>query len=187
MARKKPARPSKQSKPLDLDRVGVVPTRKQAAALIEVTEKALGNWANEEWFPADAVKTDSRGKRCNWNVIKILTARDRNGRSGSEPSERVKIQIEREKERLEQDRMRTARERREHEEELGNILDRAEYTLFVREHISVARDGMLALPKDLARLAEGQRLKKKMIEEGTKIVEKHLNRLAKALAKGPSE
>ncbi len=65
--------------------ISIVPTRKQAAALLGITERALADWVKEPWFPRAAVGQDGRGNNRNWDVAAIRRARDVAGRKGSDP------------------------------------------------------------------------------------------------------
>lgn len=122
-------------------------TRKAAAAALGITPRQLGEWALEPWFPADAVETDARGTRCNWDVAAIRDARDAMGRKGSDLSATQKaLKLKSDHEKLKQLEIKTRREEREEQLAQGNILPRDELTLTLRELITMTRDRLLTEP-----------------------------------------
>ena len=62
----------------------MVPTRIQAAAALGISERQLGNWANEFWFPAGG-HTDE-----GWNLDLIRAVIHVMGRKGSKQREERK-------------------------------------------------------------------------------------------------
>jgi len=69
--------------------------RKQAATALGITDRQLGNWSKEDWFPAAGRSGDQ------WHVSAIRRARDEQGRKGSpQNSRREEIRDKREQAKL---------------------------------------------------------------------------------------
>lgn len=165
-----------KSKPTtdELLAAGTIRQRKTAALFLGITDRQLGNWTGEAWFPEGGRTADG------WNIPAILQARDSAGRKGSaESAEARALQTEKARQELLQQTMKTERMQREAAEAEGNILDRAEFEIAIAELVTVARDRLRSLPKDLARLAGTAKLRDKLITEGARIVDKILGDLAR--------
>lgn len=158
-----------------------VPTRKAAAALLGITPRQLGDWAQEPWFPPDAVQTDARGTRIHWNVPLIREARDAMGRKGSDLSGTQKaIKLKSDHEKLRQLEIKTRREEREEQLAQGNILPRDELTLTLRELITMTRDRLLTEPaREIAKDFPKQR--RRIFDTCERAIAKILNDFARQL------
>jgi hypothetical protein len=79
-------------------------------------------------------------------------------------------------------------ERQEREEELakGNLIPRDEYELAMIEHITIARDQILTLPKLLARIVP-KRYHKKLLSEGDRKIRNVLEQLSKGFERIKTE
>jgi hypothetical protein len=132
----------------------LVPTRKLAALLLGVTPPALSLWTKQDWFDP-AWKTKVGADDC-YNIVAIHKAVAEQGRKGS-PQSDLSQQIRTETNQEKRDIIRREREERQiqRDERRGNILPRDEYTFAIRETIIVARDHLMAIPKQLVRLVTG--------------------------------
>ena len=163
MARKKRATPP----------TGIVSSRNDAASLLGITPRVLGDWAKEPWFPADG-KTPA-----GWNVPLIRKARDTYGRKGSEQSEKaIKLKLDLNAQKLRRETTRADKEERDQQVAQGNLIPRDEYELAMIEQITMARDQILTLPKLLARIMP-KKFHKKLISEGDRKIRNVLEQLAK--------
>ncbi|MBW3540761.1 MAG: hypothetical protein KY476_10860 [Planctomycetes bacterium] len=165
----------------------IVRTRKSAAKALGVTERTLATWPRESWWPADAVEKDARGRRTNWNLTKIRAAIEGHGRKGSGKSKlATRIKLAQERQKLKRMRIATRREERQDLIDSGKLLPREEYTAFLSECVTVCRDQILALPKHLAKLVTGKKLRGKLQVEGDVLVRRALDALADAITKPPA-
>lgn len=133
----------------------IVPTRKEAARRLGITERALCDWVKDPSFPAGAVGKDARGHNRDWNLPAIQAWRDAMGRKGSEPEddERARAAHLRKVEAEAAIKEADARDRERKEQvALGNLLPRDEYEAALIEIITVTRDRLLTLPGRLAKL-----------------------------------
>ena len=152
-----------------------VRTRKAAAKILGVTDRQLGNWVNEPWFPKDGKTADG------WNVVAIAESRDAAGLKGSPESGRlIQIKTERAELALRRDSVRTQREEREEEVARGDILPRGEMTIAHVEATTRARDRLLSeIPRELAKRFPERR--KKIFDVSTEVVATCLEQLARDL------
>jgi len=166
-------------------------TRKDAAKQLGVEPQTLAEWFRKPatWFPLDAVRKDSSGRAIDWDVDRIAAARQTAKGSDDKKLAKQKQQLDLAvlAEKLKQQQVETKRKQREDAMAEGNILARDEWTLFAVESVNIARDQLKDVPKQLARLIDGEELQQKMIDEGTRIVAGILARLAKTLDQGPNE
>jgi hypothetical protein len=166
-------------------------SRKDCAAALGVTPQTLAEFWKKPaaWFPLSAVSTDARGRAIDWDVERIQAAR-KTATAGNENAlaqKRQQIEVAIKAEQLKKHQLTTRDLQRDHDLAEGNILTRDEYTLFSREVITIARDQIKDIPKQLARLADGEALQNKMINEGTRLVAGILKRLAESLNDGPRD
>lgn len=166
-------------------------TRKQCAKALGVEPQTLAEWWKKPagWFPVSAVRTDARGRAIDWDIDRIVAARKTSTGDNDQAlaKKRQQIELAIKAEQLKKHQLSTREAQRDHDLAEGNILTRDEYTLFCREAITVARDQIKDIPKQLARLADGEELQKKMINEGTRLVSGILQRLAESLNEGPRD
>lgn len=166
-------------------------TRKDAAKQIGVEPQTLAEWYKKpaKWFPFDAVRTDSKGRAVDWDVDRIIAAR----RTASAADDQVlakqlqQVKVADAAETLKQKQAKTRKILRDEQLEEGNILPRDEWTLFAVESVNIARDQLKDVPKQLARLIDGEEMQMKFLEEGTRLIVGILARLAKTLEEGPNE
>lgn len=100
--------------------------RKQAASALGVSDRQLGNWRKESWFPADAVSGNQ------WDVERIRRARDDHGRKGSQASnlsQQLSLAIK--SEQLRQERVNSRRLEMVLEKDEGKLIPREAFETFV--------------------------------------------------------
>jgi len=157
-------------------------TRKAAAAALGVTARQLGDWVHEPWFPADAVETDARGTRCNWDVAAIREARDAMGRKGSDLSGAQKaIKLKSDHEKLRQLEIKTREMEHDEAQRKGNILPRDELTLTLRELITLTRDRLLTEPPREIAKDLGPKHRRRIFDTCERVVGKILHDFARQL------
>lgn len=108
--------------------------RKEAAAALGVTDRQLGNWRHEDWFPADAVSGNQ------WDAEKIRRARDGVGRKGSDASnlsQQLTLAIK--SEQLRQERVASRRAEMVLAKEEGKLILRDAFETFVVAVLSQLR------------------------------------------------
>ena len=133
----------------------IVPTQKEAAAALGVTVRQLRNWLSEPWFPANG-----RGEG-GYDVDAIRTARDAEGRKGSEQSEtRNKIRDARAAEQLKRERLRTRREELELQRDEGTLIPRDGVEVFASAFLTEFGDWCDQLPTFIARLVPAKAKKR---------------------------
>lgn len=161
-----------------------------------VTRQAIQQHARSAapWFPKGAIATDKQGKlRVKSGgggriVAAFLEYRGESssgrqaGMAASDAHHKLRAALTAEKVR--QAQIETRRMQRLEAIAEGNILPRDEYTLFVRECISLSRDQFANLPKQLSALVS-KRDRVKLRDEGHRIVCRILDDLAARLAAGP--
>ena len=159
---------------------GIVPTRKLAARFLGVTPPALSLWAKQDWFDPDW--RTKVGKDDCYNIVAIGEARTQQGRKGSPQSELAQ-QIRTETNQKKLDIIRRERDERQIQldERRGNILPHDEYRFAIRETIIVARDHLMAIPKQLARLVTAKKERKRLLTKADRIIRKILTELANTL------
>ena len=166
-------------------------SRKDAAKQLGVEPQTLYEWWKKPatWFPLDAVRLDSRGRAFDWDVARIASARQtaKSKQSDETAAATQKLNLAEKAEKLKQLQLKTKQIQREDALAEGNILARDEWTLFAAESINVARDQLKDVPKQLARLIDGDELQRKMIDEGTRLIAGILDRLADTLEEGPAD
>ena len=165
----------------------VVATRREAAAKLDITERSLADWARQPWFPKDAVEIGPDGRRRNWNVAQIRSARNNAGRKGSDQSERSQLLTEQIKqEQLESLRLKNERARLEHAINSGNVLQRDVAELSVVEAITITRDRLGGIAKELCRCVP-RKFHAVLRAEGTKIVRSILDDFARLMTRSLDE
>lgn len=108
--------------------------RKQAASALGVTDRQLGNWRKESWFPADAVSGNQ------WDVKKIERARDEHGRKGSQASNlNQQLTLAIKSEQLRQERVNSRRLEMSLAKEEGKLIPREAFETFVVTVLSQLR------------------------------------------------
>ena len=113
-----------------------------------------------------------------------MVGRKPGGDSGNWAESLSKLKAAGEAEKLKQAQMLTRRMQRDESIAEGNILPRDEYTLFCRECVTLARDQIMNLPKQLAALV-AKKDRVRLREEGQRILERVLSQLEASLATGP--
>ncbi len=163
----------------------LVPTRKLAALLLGVTPPALSLWTKQDWFDP-AWKTKVGADDC-YNIVAIHKAVAEQGRKGSPQSElSQQIRNETNQEKLDINRREREERQIQLDERRGNILPHNEYTFAIRQTVIVARDHLMAIPKQLARLVTTIKERKRVLTEADRIARKILTELASALKKKPN-
>ena len=152
----------------------VVEQQKEAAALIGVSPKGLRDWMKEPGFPDCSA---------GYPIDAIRRWQQTRGKKGSEDGDRLRqIKLAREGQRLRRDKAAADRQEREEQVAQGNILPRDELTLATIEHVVLARDRLMGLPKEVCRVVP-KRYHRKLQEQGTKIVRTILSEFARGVQK----
>ena len=102
-----------------------------------------------------------------------------------ETDEASLLNLELKRQKVRQETLHTEDREQDREERRGNILPRDELTQFLRDSIVVARQQLLALPKELAGLISDPKLQRAFLAEATKKVTTTLDGLASEFARGP--
>lgn len=129
----------------------VVRSRKEAAEILGIVPRVLGDWARAPWFPEGATERDAKGKRFNWNTEVIAHARDAMGRKGStsaEESHRVKLLTDEEK--LERQKIARRHEELELAEKEGELVPRRAVELHFATLLTELGDWCEQLPDLIA-------------------------------------
>lgn len=151
-----------------------VTTQKAAAAALDMEPPSLRQWMAKPGFP------DCSGGY-NLPAIRAYIELARKKSKGEETkANRVHLLIKTQEARIK--KADADRKERQEQIEQGNILPRDELTLFQREAIVLARDRLLSLPKELARLVPAK-LKATLVREGEKRVRRILDELAGTVQK----
>lgn len=130
---------------------GIVATRKEAARLLGVTERQLGSWVHEPWFPAGAVGADARGNNRDWNVRAIRAARDAMGRKGSDLADTAqKLKLKTDHEKLKQAQIKTQAEELKLRQQQGELIRRDALELFASTLLTSLGDWCDQLPDLIA-------------------------------------
>ncbi|CAK9008714.1 Terminase, partial [Durusdinium trenchii] len=112
-----------------------------AAKLLGITDRQLGNWSNEPWFPADGKTADG------WDVNIIASARDAVGRKGSDDSDAAtKLRLATAAERLKLTKAKAQREELALEEDRGLLIPRPAIELFASTVLTELADWCDQLP-----------------------------------------
>lgn len=156
----------------------LVRTRIEAAKLLGVTEKTLGNWKKLPGFPECSSGYDL-AKIKLWRTAHSLS-------SDKESAEARRIRLAIQKEKLRQEKIKADRAERDDEIARGNILPRDEWELFVREIIHLTRDQLISIPTSLCR-GIPRKYHAKLRSEGRRRVEKILLEFSRLLERGPAE
>lgn len=123
----------------------IVSQRRQAAKLLGVTERQLGTWFNEPWFPPDG------RTKVGWDVAAIRKARDAMGLKGSETSEKARqIKLARDAEALKQAQIITRERTLKLQERERSLLSRRGWELFAAELLTGLSDWCDQLPALIA-------------------------------------
>lgn len=146
------------------DAATIVKRRKDAAALLGITPRVLGLWANETWFPEEG-RTAGGG----WDVAAIRAARDAMGRKGSERSDRAKeIKLAKDAESLRREILKRRTEELLLAERAVELVPRRAVELFCSTFLTAFGDWADQLPEIVvADLPKKQRpkLRKRLKEE----------------------
>ena len=143
----------------------IVPTRKEAAEILGVTERSIGYWKQMPGFPD-----------CDdgYNLDAIRDWRAATLNSPDEDADNVKaIKRQISAEKLRQEHVKAERLERQNAVELGEIVDRHDWEIGCVELVTVCRDSLLHLPRSLCSIVP-KKYHRAMIAEGTAIVEKAL-------------
>ena len=123
----------------------IIRQRKDAAKLLDISDRGLGLWAAQPWFPAAGRTAEG------WNVTAIREAREIHGRKGSEESDtakRVRLGIDAEK--LKQARIRTRKEDLNLLEQEKELLPRRGWELFASTLLTELGDWCDQIPDLIA-------------------------------------
>lgn len=150
--------------------------QKEAARLLGITDRSLRDWMKKPAFPDWSAGYDIAAIR-QW-----AEARSLKNSQKSKSLEQLEREIKQEKLRLE--RAKADKAERENEIAAGNVLPRDEYETFVREVISVARDRLTLIPRDLCRYVP-EKYHKVLQREGAKVIANITDSIAEALSQGP--
>jgi phage terminase Nu1 subunit (DNA packaging protein) len=150
--------------------------QKEAARILGITDRALRDWIRKPGFPDHSAGYDIAAIR-RW-----ADARSLKNSSKAKNREYIEQQIQEQKLRLETAKADKAE--RENEIAAGNVLPRDEYETFVREVISVARDRLTLIPRDLCRYVP-EKYHKVLQREGAKVIANITDSIAEALSQGP--
>ncbi len=150
-------------------------TQKEAAYELGITARALREWQKEPGFP-------------NWEsgydipAIK-LWAEGRNKKNSEYDQIHVDLEEKIKRQKLRKETLQADKLAREAEEATGNILRRDEWETFAREQITIARDRMSLIPRNLCRHVP-QKYHETIQAEGEKELNKVFDEIAKAFKEG---
>ena len=123
----------------------VVSQRKEAARILGITARVLGDWAKEAWFPADARTA------AGWDTDKIAEAREVQHRKGSVPAEAAKrLKLATDHEKLKQAELQTKRKQIELAVEEGELVPRRAVELHFATLLTELGDKCEQLPELIA-------------------------------------
>jgi hypothetical protein len=124
---------------------GTIAKRDHAATLLGITERQLGNWSQEAWFPEAGRPADG------WNIPAILEARDAMGRKGSEHSTTSKeVRLSTDVAKLSQAELKARNEKLKLQEREGDLLPRRAWELFAATVLTAISDWCEQLPDLIA-------------------------------------
>lgn len=165
--------PKKTTKLPDIE-----PVKKKAAQRLKISERSLTTWQKEPGFP---------NYDAGYDIPAIKKWAEARGRKNSDVDKRLqKLEEEFKKERNRKAKLEADRLSRREQEELGNILPRDEYEECRAEQISVARDRLMMIPRELCKNFP-KKYHKSLIREGEKLIEKELDHLAREFEEGPTD
>ncbi|WP_437224997.1 hypothetical protein SH661x_000414 [Planctomicrobium sp. SH661] len=123
----------------------MIASRKDAAKLLGITDRQLGNWVHEEWFPPNG-KT-----KAGWDIELIRQCQEAAGKKGSELSDEAKrISLEEKKEKLGRIKIQRAREQLRLDRERGKVIPRPGVELFASTILTELADWCDQLPDLIA-------------------------------------
>lgn len=129
--------------------------------MLGITDRVLGLWASEPWFPQDG-RTSS-----GWNVPAIRAARDAMGRKGSEQSDQSKrLKLASDAEKLKQAQYETRKRELDLRVKEGELLPRRGWELFAAQLLTALGDWCDQLPELLS--ADVPRKYRKKVRERAK-------------------
>lgn len=159
--------------------MSMVPTRIQAAAELGITERQLGNWANEPWFPPAGHTKDG------WNVEVILAAQHVMGRKGSGHSDTAKkLKLALDNEKLKKQQLETQMKTLDLQLKEGALLPRRGWELFAATLLTNLGDAADQLP-DLIRGICCRKCAKKIAKRLKQELDNMRNNTADELQAGP--
>lgn len=148
--------------------------------LWDLDPSRISQYADLDGFPVDQCKKDRNGRLIRWPLV-ACTRWFLGFKTGSGDESLNDLKVQEKREHVQQERIKTVRMMRAEEYEAGNILPRDEKEVSDREHIGVARDTLMNLPRELARLLP-EEYHAKLQSEGDRIIRRALQRLATELA-----
>ena len=154
-------------------------SRQDLAVLWGVDPSRVSQYADLDNFPIDQCKRDKVGRVIGWPLV-ACTRWFIDWKTGTSEETLADLKREEKREHVQQEKIKTVRMLREEEYATGNILPRDEKEVSDREHIGVARDTLMALPRELARLLPEQ-YHAKIQSEGERIIRRTLERLSTEL------
>lgn len=156
----------------------IIREQKQAADRLGITARQLRNWQKEPGFPDCS---------SGYDLERIAAWREQTARKGSEESDQArKIKLAIAGQKLRQEKARADKAERENEIAKGNILPRDEWEHGLIEMVTVCRDALMAIPRELCRFVP-KKYHKRLQTEGEKMVRRHLDHLARSAEDGPPE
>ncbi len=154
-------------------------SRQDLGVIWGVDPSRVSQLAQLDGFPLEQCQRDVKGRLIKWPLVACnLWYLD--WKTGTSEESLADLKREEKREHVQQERIKTVRMLREEEYASGNILPRDEKEVSDREHIGVARDTLMALPRELARLLPEQ-YHAKIQSEGERIIRRTLERLATEL------
>ena len=153
-------------------------TQREAAAALGITERQLRRWISEEGCPG-------RGADGTYNVAAIRTWRANALRAREKPeSESSSLGQKIKAEQLRQLQLKTARMTAEMQRELGKLLPRKDYELFLSQTLAGLSDWLNQLPEILEGICCSN-CRTKIPGRLRTELDRRRNELADALQRGP--
>ena len=156
--------------------------RELKARLGRGSVRMLSDWL-KQGMPGCAAKA---GKAGRFVIDEMVTwARENLDDLTPASDEASLLSLETKRQKGRQEQLKTEEMEREAAEKRGNILPRDEFTQFLRDAIVVARQQLVALPKQLAAMEPTSKLQRKFLDEATRHVKTICDGLEAAFALGP--
>lgn len=148
----------------------------RAADRLGVTVRTVTTWQKEPGFPDYS---------SGYDIAKIKKWAEGRGKKNSQHDDHMRrLEEQSKQERLRIDQLKAEKLEREKQLADGNYLHRDEYEAFAAEQITVARDRLLLIPRELCKFLP-KKYHKIVVLEGNKTIEKILRQLSRKLEEGP--
>ena len=135
----------------------IIKARGKAAKALGISDRQLGYWVNEPWFP------ESGKTAAGWNISVIREARDEQGRRGSNISDVArKIKLAHDSEKLKQARLITESKQLANAVKRGELIERGSLELFAATLLTELGDWITQLP-DIIELEVPKKYREKLI------------------------